>query len=91
MFPLLPTSNILTSISVNQNTKTIWNTILNFTLILWVSIFISKSFPNISPYSFPLVLYGSFERNIPLIKSFTFVTITNHRRRQKKEGDEGDE
>jgi hypothetical protein len=40
--------------------------------------FISKHFP----YNFRIFT--------PSIKSFTFVTIPNHGRRQKKEGDEDD-
>jgi hypothetical protein len=41
-----------------------------------VSFFISKSFPNIR------------KGITPPIKSFTFMIISNHRRRKKKEGEE---
>jgi len=75
--PMYPFPNIFDSIWINQNTKTIWFSILYITLILWLYFFISKSHP------FVITTFT------PLIKSFTFVIISNHRRRQKKE--EGEE
>lgn len=72
-FTILEFPYILVSISVSNNTKTIWFPILPFTFIYTVSVFISKSFPHIT------------RRCFPPIKSFTFVIISNHRRRKKKD------
>jgi len=75
-FTILPTPKILPSISWNQDTKTIWNSILNITFIFWLEFFTSNTLPNIR------------KGITPPIKSFTFVTIPKHRRRQKNERDE---
>jgi len=82
---ILPFSNIIRSIWIRQNTKTVWNSVLNFTFISWVDFFISK------------ILIYTTRRSFPLIKSYTFSTtnressLSNHRRRKKKEGDEDED